>query len=259
MSYALITGASKGIGKAIAIELASRKYNLILVARTESLLTELSQQLSTEYKIDCRYIAADLTNSEDVKKVRLFVGLHELPLSILVNNAGYGLWGRIDKVQPVALTDMMTINMLTPVELTSSLLPILKKQKQSFILNVASTAAYQAVPTLAVYSASKAFVVLFSRALNFELKGTNVSVTCLSPGTTETNFMNAAGMHSPSIQKKAAKFNMTPSDVAKFAVKGMFAKKTEIIPGWVNKISVALTYYAPKFMTEKIAAGIYKE
>src|SRR3569832_503779 len=117
----------------------------------------------------------------------------------------------------------------------------MKQQPQSYILNVASTAAYQAVPRLNVYSASKTFVVQFSRALKHELKDTTVGVTCLSPGATATNFMDRAGMKTEEMQNRAAKFNMSSEKVASFAMDGMFKKKAEIIPGWVNKISVALT------------------
>jgi short-subunit dehydrogenase len=110
-----------------------------------------------------------------------------------------------------------------------------------------------------VYAATKAFVVLFSRGLRMELAHTSVSVTCLSPGATDTNFMNAAGMNTPEIVKRAAKFNMSPKTVAKFAIDGMFKEKAEIIPGWLNKISVALTYFVPKALTEKIAGNLYKQ
>ena len=102
-------------------------------------------------------------------------------------------------------------------------------------------------------------MIQFSRALNYELRLTNVSVTCVSPGTTDTNFMDAAGMNSEAIRKKADKVKMKPSVVAKFAVQSMFKKKNEAIPGWLNKISVALIPFLPKALTEKIAAGIYEK
>jgi short-subunit dehydrogenase len=187
-----------------------------------------------------------------------YVISQKLPINILVNNAGYGIWGKFEKADIVHTQEMMQVNMMIPVILTHHLLPILQKSSASYILNVASTAAYQAVPTLSVYAASKAFVVLFSRGLRKELAGTSTSVTCLSPGTTDTNFMHAAGMDNPSLIKKAKKVSMSAESVAKFAVKGMFNKKAEIIPGWLNKISVALTYFVPKTLTEKIAGDLYK-
>lgn len=248
MNYALITGASKGIGKEMALELASRKCNLVLVARSEDALDKLSTEIKTLHGVECSYVLADLTDQQGIDKVVQLIEEKKLPINILINNAGYGLWGSLEKTELSATKDMMQINMMTPVELSYRMIPIMKASgQQSYILNVASTAAYQAVPTLAVYSASKAFMVLFTRGLRLELKNENISVTCLSPGTTETNFMNAAGMTaSPSIIKKASKVIMKADVVAKFAIDGMFAKKNEIIPGWLNKISVAMTYFVPK-------------
>ncbi|MFZ7113996.1 MAG: SDR family NAD(P)-dependent oxidoreductase [Bacteroidota bacterium] len=261
MNYALITGASKGIGKEMALELASRKCNLVLVARSENELSKLSEAIKSMHGVECNYVLADLTDQKGVDKVVQFIEEKKLPVNILINNAGYGLWGSLEKTALTATKDMMQINMMTPVEMTYRMIPILKRSgQQAYIMNVASTAAYQSVPNLSVYAASKGFMVLFTRGLRLELKKENISVTCLSPGTTETNFMNAAGMTaSPSIIKKASKVIMKADVVAKFAIDGMFAKKNEIIPGWLNKVSVALTYFVPKSLTEKIAADIYKD
>lgn len=260
MNFALITGASKGIGKEMAIDLAARKSNLLLVARSEDALKSLCEEIKTKFGVECIYLAADLNSSAGIERVMSFINERKLKINILINNAGYGLWGKLDKQALASTKDMMQLNMMTPVELTFRMIPILKESNQpAYILNVASTAAYQAVPTLAVYAASKAFMVLFSRGLRMELSKTNISVTCLSPGATDTNFMNAAGMTTPEIVKRAAKFNMDPKHVAHFAINGMFKKKVEIIPGWINKISVALTYFVPKALTEKIAADLYKD
>ncbi len=260
MNFALITGASKGIGKEMALDLAKRKYNLLLVARSEDVLQTLCKEISDKYSVECNYIATDLSTSAGINKVVAYVESKKIPISVLINNAGYGLWGKLENQSIDATKDMMQLNMVTMVELTQKLIPTLKQSsKQSYIMNVSSTAAYQAVPTLAVYAATKAFVILFSRGLRMELKHSGVSVTCLSPGATDTNFMNAAGMNTPEIIKRAAKFNMDPEVVAKFAIKGMFKKKSEIIPGLINKISVAFTYYVPKALPEKIAADLYKD
>ncbi len=259
MSYAIITGASKGIGKEIAIELARRKYDLLLVARSEDLLSKLSESISSEFGIKCLYVGADLSTEEGIDKVVSYFTSQKSELSILVNNAGYGLWGRFDEMEFNALNSLIHINIFLPVNLTYKLLPALKKSKQAYILNIASTTAYQAVHKLAIYSACKSFMIQFSRAIKYELRSTNVSVTCVSPGTTDTNFMNAAGMHSEAIRKKADKVKMKSSTVAKIAVDSMFRKKNEVIPGWLNKISVALIPLLPKALTEKIAAGIYEK
>lgn len=259
MSYALITGASKGIGLEIARELAARKYDLIIAARSGDLLKKLSGELSNEFGIKCDCISADLSTNDGVDSLLNFVNEIKPDLSILVNNAGYGLWGRFDELSMEALESLMKINLFLPVKLTHSLIPVLKKSKQAYILNIASTTAYQAVPKLAIYAACKTFMIQFSRALRYELRSSNISVTCISPGTTDTNFMDAAGMHSEHIRKKADKVKMSASSVAKFSVDNMFEKKNEAIPGWINKISVAIIPFVPKSLTEKIAAGIYEK
>jgi short-subunit dehydrogenase len=259
MSYALITGASKGIGKEIAIELARKKFDIFLVARSENLLIDLANSITKEFGVKCNYAAADLTTEDGIDKVvSEFLSLKS-ELAVLVNNAGYGLWGSFADTPLAETNSVIRINVNLPVTLTYRLIQELKKSKQSYILNIASTTAYQAIAKLAVYAACKSFMILFSRGLRYELRDTNISVTCVSPGTTDTNFMDAAGMHSEHIRKKADKVKMTPHDVARFAVKSMFNKKAEAIPGFINKLSVALIPFTPKALTEKIAAAIYEK
>lgn len=258
MATALITGASKGIGKAMATKLAAQGYDLLLVARSEKLLSDLAQSLESKNGIRVHWIAEDLCKTESTDTILKKIKDNNLGIEILINNAGYGLWGRFDTLTFAEQYDMMSINMLTMTRLTHALLPMLKENKSAYILNVASTAAYQAVPTLSAYAASKSFVVLFTRALAYEMKGSPVSVSCLSPGPTETNFMHAAGMTTPEMIKRASRFNMTPERVADIALKGMFAGEKEIIPGFLNKVSVWMISLVPKFITEKIAAGLYE-
>mgnify|MGYP006347927339 FL=1 len=124
-------------------------------------------------------------------------------------------------------------------------------------MNVASTASYQAVPTFSVYAATKAFVVLFTRWLRYELRDTSVSVTCLSPGATATNFVDRARLQA--IKERADKFSMRAEEVARIGIDGMLKGKPEIIPGFVNWFSSQLTGFVPKALTEKIAAGLYKD
>ncbi|MFM7428837.1 MAG: SDR family NAD(P)-dependent oxidoreductase [Flammeovirgaceae bacterium] len=256
MSYALITGASGGIGLCIARELAKRKINLLLVARSKNRLFDLCIELEKEFGIKTDYLPVDLSLPEATSTVTNWLKAKPYPISILVNNAGYGIWGTVEATPIEQLNNMMKLNMNAVVNLCHALLPDLKKQPKSYILNVASTAAYQALPTLATYAATKSFVILFTRGLRVELKNTNVSVTCLSPGATSTNFVDRAGMEA--MKEKAEKFSMKPEVVAKIAVDGMFKGKAEILPGFVNWISVQLTYLMPKFVPEKIAEGLYK-
>lgn len=254
--YALITGASKGIGKSIAYELAKQGYPLLLVARSDKELKALSDDLQVKYGINAPFLSIDLSINGASLKVTNWIKMNNYPLGFLVNNAGYGVWGDFSQSSLTDQLGMMQLNMNVVVELSHLLVPILSQEKQAYILNISSTAAYQAVPTLAVYSATKAFVLSFTRALRFELAQTSISVTCLSPGPVDTGFASRAGLDA--LSKMAEKFNMQPDEVAKMAVKAMFSKKSEVIPGFTNIISVYANRILPKAFIEKTAAGIYK-
>ena len=255
-TFALITGASKGLGKAIAVELAKKGYNILLVARSENELIGLAKNLSQTYNITAKYLATDLSLENAPSAIHLWVRENNFAISVLVNNAGYGLWGKFVGLPLSQQLEMCRLNMDCVISLCHLLLPDMLKLNNAYILNVASTAAYQAVPTLAIYSATKSFILSFSRAIRFELKGTNVSVSCLSPGPIDTGFAHRAGLDA--FSKMAEKFNMQPDEVAKIAVKAMFSKKSEIIPGFTNLISVFANRILPKNLIEKTAAGLYK-
>jgi short-subunit dehydrogenase len=256
IKYALITGASKGIGKSIAIALAKRGFNLLIVARSASELSILKNEITNSYNVKVELLAIDLSEVNAAKVVANWIHENDYQLNTLVNNAGYGLWGNFLDLKLGEQMEMCRLNMDTVIQLCHLLIPILLKQKKAYLLNISSTAAYQAVPTLAIYSATKAFVLSFTRALRFELKDTTVSVSCLSPGPVDTGFASRAGMDA--FSKMAEKFNMKPDEVAEIAVKGMLAKKSEIIPGFTNIISVYANRILPKSFIEKMAASIYK-
>jgi uncharacterized protein len=257
MSYALITGASGGIGLSIAEELAKKGYNLLLVARSEDRLESIKTNLSKKYSIEVHWLGIDLSAGKPHIEILNWITTNEWRLTVLVNNAGYGLWKSVEKSSLDELQNMMELNMNALVNICHSFIPTLKKNSPSFILNIASTASYQAVPYLSTYAATKAFVVLFSRGLRWELNESNVSVTTVSPGATSTGFIDRAEMGP--LKEKAEKFSMTPQEVARISVAGMFAGKTEVIPGFANWISVKLTYLLPKLLVEKIALGLYKK
>ncbi|MFM8744458.1 MAG: SDR family NAD(P)-dependent oxidoreductase [Cytophagales bacterium] len=256
MKFALITGASGGIGLCIARELAKRKNNLLLVARSGEKLKTICDELEKEFAIKADYLSVDLSNPLAIQTVLEWLHTKSYAVNTLVNNAGYGLWGRVDATPVDQLNNMMQLNMNAVVNMCHAMLPELKKQPKAYVMNIASTAAYQAVPTLATYAASKAFVVLFTRGLRRELKDSNISVTCVSPGATTTNFIDRAGMEA--MKQRAEKFSMSPEAVASIAVNGMLKGKAEILPGFTNWFSVQLTYFVPKFIPEKIAEGLYK-
>jgi short-subunit dehydrogenase len=255
-NYALVTGASKGIGREIALRLAEMGYPLLLVARDETALSELAGLIKNTCNVEASFLSADLAEAGATEKVFSWATTGGYHLQILVNNAGYGLWGNFERLNLAHQMNMISLNINALVELTYLFLPALKQEQQAYILNVSSTAAYQAVPTLSVYAATKAFVLQFSRGIAVELKNSPVSVSCLCPGATDTHFMDRAGMDA--IKHVAEKFNMPPAEVAKTAVEGMFRKEAEIIPGLTNKITSKLVAFIPKALTERIAANLYK-
>jgi len=254
--YALITGAGKGIGRSMAILLAQKGYNLLLVSRSEGDLIALSAQIKTDYKVKADHLAIDLSGVGAALRVFDWAKSLNVPVSILINNAGLGVWGNFHELDLAAQTGMMQVNMNALTELSYYFILVLKQQPQAFILNVSSTAAYQAVPTLAIYAATKAFVLSFSRALRYELKDTSIAVSCLCPGPTDTGFAHRAGMDA--LADLAAKFNMKPDEVAVIGIKGMFSKKAEIVPGFLNKLSAAAAAHSPKSLIERVTAGLYK-
>ncbi|MDF7814293.1 SDR family oxidoreductase [Hymenobacter sp. YC55] len=258
MPTALITGASRGIGRAFAVELARRGYDLLLVARSADQLEAVAAELRQLHKIKAHVLPCDLASAGAAERVAEWVSTQAQELTVLINNAGYGIWGRFEELTLAEQQNMLQLNMHLPVALTHLLLPALHRQPKAYILNVASTAAYQAVPTLTLYAASKAFLLSFSRGLRYELRESGVSVSCLSPGATTTDFADRAGM-SAGLQETANKVSMTPAQVAQAGIAALLAGEAEIIPGALNKISSKLTGLVPKALTEKIAAGIYEK
>ena len=257
IKYSVITGASKGIGKAMAFELAKSKQNLLLVARSAAELEALAAELHEKFNIDAKFLAIDLATPDAPQKVYQYVIDNQLSVDTLINNAGYAVWGNFENNDPEEQNKMLQLNIITVVNLTYQFIPLLKQQKQSYILNIASIAAYQAVPTLTLYAASKSFVLSFSRGLNYELKDTPISVTCISPGPVDTNFVNRAGMHA--IADTAAKFEISPEELAQKALKAMYNKTVEFVPGFTNKFGVILTHIVPKRLIEKVIASVYKK
>ncbi|SRR5579862_254574 len=257
MKLALITGASKGIGKAIAEELASRKCNLLLVARSAEGLKAVASELQLRYAIEVEYLPLDLSAKGSPEKLFQWCELLKKEIDVLVNNAGYGLSGSFTDYTPDENSNLIQLNIISLVRITQLFLPALRNQPQSHILNIASTAAYQAVPYLSLYAASKSFVLNFSRGLSQELRGSNVSVTCVSPGSTDTDFVIRAKISHKGL-KAARKFNMQPGEVANIAVQAMLDKKPEKIVGFVNKIGAFLAWLMPKNMVEKTAMKIYE-
>ncbi len=257
MSRALITGASKGIGKAIAIELAKRKFDLILVARSEVLLADLSKELAQKYEVKVSFFALDLSIPDVSQQLFDWCVAKELRVNMLVNNAGYGLSGQFENYSLSDNHNMMQLNMIAPVQLCQVFLPMLKAQSRAYIMNIASSTAYQAIPNLSLYAATKTFLLRFSRGLSHELSKTNVSVTAISPGSTDTEFVNRANINEKAL-KAAQKVNMTAEAVAKIAVEATLSGKREVIAGFINKLGAFMAWLLPDALIEKVSGGIYE-
>jgi len=260
MPYALITGASKGIGRAIALELAKRNYDLLLTARSLDLLKEVAEEIQKLYPVDVHFIAVDLTENNAPQKLFEWCIEENYAVSILINNAGAGMSGLFQDSSLEKNTKLIYLNVVAPTQLCQLFVPLLLLQQHSqlYILNIASTAAYQAIPYLAVYASSKAYIQKFSRSLSLELSEKGISVTCISPGPTDTDWAKTAAVPAKALNM-AAKLNMQSSEVAKIAVESMFSKKTEVVPGFLNKLGVFMTWLLPKKISERMAVSLYKE
>ena len=257
MTYALITGASKGIGLAIAEELARRKFDVLLVARSESLLQQETGRLSAAYGVKADYFVVDLAEINSAQRVYDWCANEGYAVQMLVNNAGYGLSGPFESHPLSQHINMLGVNNGTLVQLCHLFLPQLRQQVKAYILNISSSAAYQAVPGLSLYAASKAFVLVFSRGLRQELKRTPVSITCVCPGATDTGFIARAQIGEKG-RKAAERVNMTPANVARQSIDAMLAGKAEVVTGVVNKVGKLMAWLLPKGIVEQVAGSVYE-
>jgi uncharacterized protein len=257
MAYALITGASKGIGRAIAFQLAKRNYDLILTARSTDLLCEVSEEIKKLYAVKIYFFSLDLSESGASRKLFDWCIENKYHVAILINNAGYGLSGAFQKTSIEKNTNLLQLNMIAPTQLCQLFIPMLLQATKGYIMNIASTASYQAIPYLTIYAASKAYMQRFSRGLSEELSKTSISVTCISPGPTDTDWASSADIHGKAL-KLADKLNMDPDTLASLAVKAMFEKRTEFIPGFINKMGVFMAWLLPKKLVERSTGNLYK-
>jgi uncharacterized protein len=233
MEYALITGASSGIGLELANIMAEKGHHLILVARRNQILLALKNKLEAQHKISVVIVAMDLSSPNQAKTLYEFCDAQKLAVNILVNNAGFGDYGMFDSDKSDLYQNMLQLNIMALTELTALFLMQMKIRKSGHIMNVGSIAAFQPGPNLAVYAASKAYVMQFTEALSFELRGTGVSATLLSPGVTETGFVSRANMGAAANAKNGL---MKANAVALAGYSAMMAGKLNTIPGWKNQI-----------------------
>lgn len=257
MPYALVTGAAKGIGKAIAAELATRGYALLLADIDAHALQTTAAAIRQTHTVKVAALQIDLSEPDAASQLKVWTAEHHRELSLVVNNAGFGLNGRFEELSLHEQLNIVDVNIRAQVAISHAFIPILRGFRRAYLLNVGSTTAFQTVPYLNIYAASKAFVLSFTRGLRYELRSSPVSVSCLIPGSTDTDFVNRAGMGLKTLHI-AGRFNMPPEAVGRMAVKGLFAGKAEIIPGFTNKLNAFLPKFFPKNFVERIAGNIYE-
>ncbi len=249
----LVTGASSGLGVDFARQLAERGHDLILVARNAERMEVLAAELSEKYKVRCHVIPQDLSRAGSARELVVKLSAMKLDVDILINNAGYGVGGEFVQSDFSEMAGMLQLNMNTLAELTHLLLPPMLERKQGRILNVASTAAFQAGPWMAGYYASKAFVLSFTEALAVELEDSGVSITALCPGPTKTEFFDRARMQGSRLKDLV----MADSDrCARNGLDAMFRGQVLIVDGLLNQVSVLSTKLLPRSMTRRVAAHL---
>lgn len=244
---AVLTGASAGIGHELAQLIAADGHDVILVARRQAELESLAKDLENRYGISARACPADLNDASGIDSVVAAVGDREV--DVLVNNAGFGLGGTFAEQDQTAVQRMIDLNIGALTALTAAFLPGMLRRKRGRILNLASTAAFQPGPFMAVYYASKAYVLSFSEAIAEECAGTGVTVTALCPGYTPTEFHEVAGTTGVSLR------GMPSPDTAAVARAGWSGTKRGrriVIPGFANKVGVQSLRFSPRRVVTKV-------
>ena len=252
----LITGASSGIGLELAKCFAAAGADVILVARTTSALEKLAAELRAQHEITAHVVTSDLSQADASQKIFSELEGRGIVVDVLVNNAGFGLHGAFAELPQHRQLEIIQVNVSALVGLTGLFLPGMIQRQRGGILNVGSVAGFLPGPNMAVYYASKAFVLSFSEALHEELRGTGVRVTDLCPGPTESNFSQVARSHRVR-QTRARK--MSAAEVARIAYEDFRAGKCLSVPGAQNKILASVvTRLLPRTATRKLAGHYNK-
>ncbi|EPX58405.1 Short-chain dehydrogenase [Cystobacter fuscus DSM 2262] len=243
--YALVTGASSGIGRELAVVLAREGHALVLVARRTEPLRALAEQLERAHGTPCVVVGADLGIPEGVAEVTREVEARGLAIEVLVNNAGFGLAGPVATLPAESQLGMIDLNIRALTALTRAFLPGMVARGRGYVLNVASTAAFLPGPLMAVYFASKAYVLSLSNALHEELRGQGVRVTALCPGYTETEFATRASEHQRPRLFGGPLGTGSARQVAEIGYRGMKRGRAVVIPGLLNKLSAWFVRFTP--------------
>ena len=247
-TWTLITGASSGIGEAFARKLASQGKNVLLVARTESKLAALCNELGRANNVNAQYVALDLTEKDAPTKLFDETTRRNLEVEMLINNAGFGSMGDFLELDLERELEMIDLNIKALVALTHLFLKPMRERGGGSIINVASTAGFQPVPYMTTYAATKAFVLSFSDALWEENRAHGIKIMALCPGVTDTNFFVASEMERPPMR-----ISQTPEQVVETAFKGLKRGRGHVISGWANYFLAESERLVPRSLVTRVA------
>jgi len=248
--WAVVTGASSGLGVEFARGLAERGANLVLVARREERLRKLAGELEAAHRVTARAVALDLARPDAPRELAERLAAERIEVDVLVNNAGFGLYGPFAEIPWEREREMLSLDVLALVELTKRFLPGMLARNRGWVLQVASIGAFQPSPTYATYSAAKAFVLSFGEALAYELRGSAVRVTVVSPGATRTEFLEVSGQKSTFFQRVTF---MDARSVAESGLRAMLRGRASVVPGLSNQIAAFSVRLLPRRVQAAIA------
>jgi len=254
---ALVTGASSGIGAAIATELASRGFSLVLVARREERLRTLATELTGDHDVQAEAFTADLADEAERDRLQTELGGRDRAVEVLVNNAGFGHQADFARSPRERMVEMVRVNVEAVVDLTTRFIAPMVDRRRGCVINIASLGAFQPLPGSAVYGASKAFVLSFSEAIRTELRGTRVTVTAVCPGPVRTEFMATAEM--PGVEDRTPGIVwMSAGEIARQAVEGAAHNKRVVVPGVLNRAGALAGQHSPRAVALPLIGRIYR-
>jgi uncharacterized protein len=246
---ALVTGASSGIGRELARLFAADGHDLVVVARRTDALDEVVREVTRAHAVKARALAADLAQAGSARQIYDELSRTGTTIDVVVNNAGFGTHGAVAELPLDRQLAMIQVNVTSLTELTRLFLPGMLERNRGGVLNVGSTAAFQPGPFMAVYYATKAYVLSFTEALAEEVADTDLRVSCLAPGPTATGFGEEAGMTKTRLFRLGT---MSASDVARIGYDGWKRRKVIVVPGITNRAGVALVRLSPRWMVRKL-------
>ncbi|MBU5353016.1 SDR family oxidoreductase [Paenibacillus barcinonensis] len=251
--WALITGASSGIGEAFALEMASQGYHVVLVARSEAKLIQLAQRIERIYSVKAEVIAADLSEMLGPQYIYNECQKRGIRVNTLINNAGFATHGWFEQVDGLRQQEEIMLNVVAVTNMTHLFLPGMLEARTGAVINVSSTAAFQPDPYMAVYGATKSYVLSFTEALYEENRGRGIQFLAICPGATETSFFDVVNAEEASVGKRD-----TPEHVVEVAMKALISGKSYAVPGASNYWTAQLARLLPRRLILRVVGGMLR-